>query len=86
MPIVKGAFEMPTLRDVALTTPYIHHGSYITPEQVVDHYDRGGDVKGSLSPIIVPLKLSAQDKADLVTFLKSPTGAPETVAFPQLPQ
>ncbi len=86
VPIVQGAFKTPTLRDVALTAPYMHHGIYATLEEVVEHYDRGGDVKDNLSPNIAPLNLSAQDKADLVAFLKSLTGAPARIVLPQLPQ
>jgi cytochrome c peroxidase len=83
---LKGAFKTPTLRDVALTAPYMRNGAYRTLEEVVDHYDRGGDVKDNLSPEIKPLHLSAQEKADLVEFMKSLTGKPMQVALPQLPQ
>lgn len=83
--ILKGAFKTPTLRDVALTGPYMHNGMYETLEEVVDHYDRGGDVKTNLSPNMQPLNLSPQDKADLVAFMKSLTGAPMVLALPQLP-
>jgi cytochrome c peroxidase len=86
VPIVQGAFKTPTLRDVALTSPYMHHGIYKTLEAVVEHYNRGGDLKDNLSPNIVPLNLSAQEKSDLVAFLKSLTGTPARVVFPQLPQ
>lgn len=83
---LKGAFKTPTLRDVALTAPYMRNGAYRTLEEVVDHYDRGGDVKDNLSPEIKPLHLSAQEKADLVEFMKSLTGKPMQIALPQLPQ
>jgi cytochrome c peroxidase len=83
--ILKGAFKTPTLRDVALTGPYMHNGIYQTLEEVVDHYDRGGDVKANLSPNIQPLNLTPQDKADLVAFMKSLTGTPMVLALPQLP-
>jgi cytochrome c peroxidase len=83
--ILKGAFKTPTLRDVALTGPYMHNGMYQTLEEVVDHYDRGGDVKTNLSTNILPLNLTPQDKADLVAFMKSLTGAPMVLALPQLP-
>ena len=82
---MRGAFKTPTLRDIALTAPYMRNGIYRTLEEVVDHYDRGGDVKENLSPNIKPLNLSAQQKADLVAFMKSLTGAPMQVAIPQLP-
>jgi cytochrome c peroxidase len=83
--VLKGAFKTPTLRDVALTAPYMHNGCYDTLEQVVDHYDRGGDDKSNLSENIRPLHLSAQEKQDLVAFLDSLTGAPAPVVVPRLP-
>jgi cytochrome c peroxidase len=83
--ILKGAFKTPTLRDVDLTAPYMHNGSYKTLEEVVDHYDRGGDVKTNLSPNMQPLGLSEQDKKDLVAFMKSLTGEPMRVEIPRLP-
>ena len=84
--INKGAFKTPTLRDVALTAPYMHNGLYRTLEEVVEHYDRGGDVSENLSPNMASLNLSAQEKADLVAFMKTLTGKPIQVAIPQLPQ
>jgi cytochrome c peroxidase len=83
--ILKGAFKTPTLRDVELTAPYMHNGMYQTLEEVVDHYDRGGDVKTNLSPNIQPLNLTAEEKQDLVAFMKSLTGTPMVVSLPQLP-
>ena len=71
----KGKFRTPTLRNVALTAPYMHDGSLRTLEDVVDFYNRGGGkspyVKDAL---IVPLHLTAPEKKDLVDFLKSLTG------------
>jgi cytochrome c peroxidase len=77
-PKLKGSYRTPTLRDVALTAPYMHNGSLPTLEAVVDHYDRGGSsfVPGARSPRIKPLMLTAGEKADLVAFLESLTGAP----------
>jgi len=83
--VLKGAFKTPTLRDVALTAPYMHNGQYRTLEEVVEHYDRGGDDKSNLSPNIQPLGLTAQEKADLVAFMRSLTGAPMVVVVPRLP-
>jgi len=82
----KGAFKTPTLRDVTLNGPYMHNGMYQTLEEVVDHYDRGGDVKDNLDPNMEPLHLTPQEKQDLVAFLKSLTGAPILVTIPQLPR
>jgi hypothetical protein len=43
---VDGAFKTPSLRNVALTQPYFHNGGRFTLEQVVQFYNRGGDVRG----------------------------------------
>jgi cytochrome c peroxidase len=66
----RGAFKTPTLREIARTAPYMHDGSMATLEEVVEYYDRGGTPNEWLDEEIFPLNLSAQDKADLVTFLK----------------
>ena len=83
---MKGAFKTPTLRDIDMTAPYFHNGSAPTLDEVVEHYDRGGDDLSNRSPDIRPLKLSAQEKADLVAFMKSLTSPQRPVALPQLPQ
>lgn len=84
--VLKGAFKTPTLRDVSLTAPYMHNGEYATLEAVVDHYDRGGDVRDNLDRNMQPLQLSAQEKADLVAFMKTLTGKHHAIDLPQLPQ
>lgn len=81
-----GAFKTPTLREIALTAPYMHNGIYQTLEEVVEHYDRGGDVKDNLDPSMTPLNLTAREKADLVEFMKSLTSRPVAVVLPHLPQ
>ena len=68
-----GAFKTPGLRDVALTAPYMHDGSQRTLEEVIDFYDKGGEDNPYLDGGIRPLKLSAQEKADLVELLKALT-------------
>jgi cytochrome c peroxidase len=70
----KGAFKTPTLREIEHTAPYMHDGRYKTLEEVVDHYDRGGTKNPYLSSRIKPLHLSAQEKSDLVAFLKALSG------------
>lgn len=82
---LKGAFKTPTLRDIELTAPYMRNGMYSTLEEVVDHYDRGGDTKENLSPNMKPLGLTPQEKADLVAFMKSLTGKPLQIVVPTLP-
>ena len=84
--ISKGAFKTPTLRDIALTAPYMHNGEYRTLEEVVDHYDRGGDNKDNLDPSIKPLGLSPREKADLVEFLRTLSGKQVAITVPRLPQ
>ncbi len=85
LPALKGAFKTPTLRDVALTAPYMHDGSYATLAEVIDHYDRGGDARENLSANLRPLQLTAADKRDLEEFLRSLTGEPLHVTVPRLP-
>ena len=83
---VYAAFRTPTLRDVELTAPYMHNGAFATLEEVVEHYDRGGDDLAHLSPNMKRLGLTAQEKADLVAFMKSLTGEQMAVTVPQLPK
>lgn len=68
-PRARGAFRTPTLFDAAETGPYMHNGSLKTLADVVEFYDRGGDVRGNQSLAIKPLKLTAEEKDDLVAFL-----------------
>lgn len=69
-----GKFRVPTLRNIAVTAPYMHNGSLKTLEDVIDHYAAGGRVDHpNKSELIRPLDLSPQDKRDLVEFLKSLT-------------
>lgn len=70
----KGAFKTPTLREVEHTAPYMHDGSLRTLEEVVEHYDKGGIKNPFLDRRLKPLKLTAQEKADLVAFLKALSG------------
>lgn len=69
----RGRFRTPSLRNVALTAPYFHDGSAATLLDVVEHYDRGGRRVAGRAPEISPLRLSADEKADLVAFLESLT-------------
>ena len=66
----KGAFKVPTLRNVALTAPYMHDGSLKSLEAVVDHYIKGGFDNPNKDNRIKELRLSEKDKQDLVAFLK----------------
>lgn len=81
-----GAFRTPGLRSVALTPPYLHDGSEKTPEAVIELYDRGSVPNPNLDPLMLPLHLTAREKADLAEFLKALTGEPIQVTLPELPQ
>jgi cytochrome c peroxidase len=83
---MQGAFKTPTLRDIALTSPYMRNGMYKTLGEVVDHYNRGGDVKENLDINMAPLNLSPQECDDIVAFMESLTGAPRVVHVPMLPR
>jgi cytochrome c peroxidase len=88
-PSQPGAFKTPTLRNVALTGPYMHDGSLRTLEQVVEFYDRGGNDpaaaqgqgRGRGGRRIRPLGLTSDERADLVAFLRALTG-PSVEALP----
>lgn len=68
-----GKFKTPTVRNIALTAPYMHDGSLKTLEDVVEYYDKGGDKNPFLDSAIFPLHLTDQEKLDLVAFLKALT-------------
>jgi cytochrome c peroxidase len=69
----KWRFRTPSLRNVAVTAPYMHDGSLRTLEDVVRFYARGGVVHPGLDPLIRPIDLSEDDVAALVAFLQSLT-------------
>jgi cytochrome c peroxidase len=80
-----GAFKTPTIRNVALTGPYMHDGSQATLEEVVEWYDKGGHANPHLSDKIKPLNLSDQEEADLVEFMKACTSDTTPVETGRLP-
>ena len=69
-----GAFKTPTLREVTRTAPYMHSGQFGTLRQVVDFYNQGGINNPHKDPLMQPLKLSHEEKEDLVEFLHSLSG------------
>jgi len=68
-----GKFRVPTLRNVALTAPYMHDGSLANLEDVIEHYAHGGRGNPHQDPRVRRLILSAAERADLVAFLLSLT-------------
>jgi cytochrome c peroxidase len=82
----KGAFKTPTIRNVALSAPYMHDGSQKTLAEVVEWYDKGGHKNPWLNDRIKPLKLSDEEKKDLVAFLEACTGDFPPVETGRLPE
>ena len=85
-PADRGKFKAPTLRNIALTAPYMHDGSIETLEDVIEHYARGGRLiedgelagDGKENPnkdqqFLRGFEATAQEKADLVAFLEALT-------------
>ena len=70
----RGRFKTPSLRNVAMTAPYMHDGSLGTLEAVIEHYERGGTPNPRLDEEIRPLELTAVEKRQLLAFLESLTG------------
>ncbi|MDV6031902.1 MAG: c-type cytochrome [Phycisphaera sp. RhM] len=83
----KGAFKTPTLRNIALSAPYMHDGSQQTLQEVVDWYDKGGHKNPWLSDKMKVLNLTDQEKADLVAFMKEGlTGTFPKIQTARLPE
>ena len=82
-----GKFRTAPLRYIKYTAPYMHNGAFITLEEVVDFYNRGGDDDPFVTKTdkIKPLGLNPQEKADLIAFLDSLSGKEILVERPELP-
>jgi cytochrome c peroxidase len=81
----RGKFKAPSLRNVALTAPYMHDGRFATLEAVVEHYNSGVQRSTTLDPNLAKhpaagLQLTAAEQHDLVAFLKTLTDEPFTRA------
>jgi len=70
-----GKFKAPTLRNIALTAPYMHDGSIPTLEGVLNHYAAGGRAHDNPNkdPLIGGFTLSEQDRKDLIAAERNPT-------------
>lgn len=75
----KARFKVPSLRNISFTPPYMHDGRFSTLEEVIEHYATGVKPSSTLDDLLFHniepdgLQLTAQDKADLVQFLKTLT-------------
>ncbi|MEE9424892.1 MAG: cytochrome c peroxidase [Methylococcales bacterium] len=67
-------YKTPSLRNIALTAPYMHNGAFETLQQVVTFYNKGGVRNPEIDSAIKPLKLDVAEQADLVAFLRALTG------------
>jgi len=83
---MEHAFKTPGLREIARRAPFMHDGSLATLEDVVEHYNHGGVERPSRADLMKPLDLSAQEKTDLVAFLKSLSSDLTPTAAPVLPR
>ncbi len=80
-----GAFKAPTLRNIALTAPYMHNGVFATLEDVIDFYAKGGGRANGVPNVdqhVLGFDLTAQEKADLIAFLHALTDESKLPAIP----
>lgn len=83
--IMQHAFKTPSLRDLRLSGPYMHDGSMKTLDEVISHYEKGGTARPSLSPEMKPVKLSKEERDDLIAYLETLQGPPLPIQVPRLP-
>jgi len=72
-PYDNGKFKVPTLYNIALTSPYMHDGRFRTLDQVINHYNSGGHASPTANSLIRPLGFSEQEKKQLIAFLHTLT-------------
>lgn len=68
-----GKFKIPTLRNIALSAPYMHDGRFTTLEEVIEHYNSGGHFRENLDPLLHPLRLQDDEKEAIILFLHTLT-------------
>lgn len=73
-PVDRWKYKTPTLRNIALTAPYMHNGRFTSLREVLDFYNRGGEPNENLDLRIKPLHLNSKEIEDLFAFLNSLTG------------
>lgn len=82
----RARFKTPSLRNVAVTPPYLHNGALRTLEATIDFFDRGGEKGDASETPLVPLGLSDEEKYDLIEFLRSLTSELPPVEQTRLPK
>ena len=83
-PKLKGAFKTPSLRNVALTPPYMHNGVFKTLDEVIEFYNQGGGDVPNKDPLLKPLNLTEEEKKALKAFLEALTC--KTVPYVEEPE
>lgn len=81
----EGAFKVPTLRNIALSGPYMHNGSMATLDEVVEFYADGGGLahgRDDVDVFVNGFELTDQEKADLIAFLYALTDESNIPALP----
>ncbi len=75
LPQDRYKFKVPTLRNIALTGPYMHDGRFTTLQQCLNHYTNGVTNLENLDPLLQPngIELSASEKSDIIAFLNTLT-------------
>ncbi len=73
-PFDRWKFRTPILRNVELTSPYMHDGAFTNLRQVLEFYNKGGVPNELLSPLITPLNLTDQEMDQIVAFMLTLTG------------
>ncbi len=75
-----GAFKTPTLRNIEETGPYFHNGSVANLTDVILHYEGEFEETPNIDPLLAePIQISAQDREDLIAFLRALSGATPSV-------
>jgi cytochrome c peroxidase len=74
-PSDNGKFKTPTLRNIEFSAPYMHDGRFSSVEEVIEHYNSGGNYSSTVDPLMkkigIGLQLTNQEKQDLIAFLKT---------------
>jgi cytochrome c peroxidase len=76
-PLDSGKFKTPSLRNIELTAPYMHDGRFQTLDQVLNHYNTGGNISTTIDPFMEAsgggLYLDDLEKLSIIAFLKTLT-------------
>jgi cytochrome c peroxidase len=83
--LARHAFKTPGLRNLTYRAPFGHAGQFADLEAIVAFYESGGIARPSKSPLMKPLRLAPEERADLIAFLRSLTAEQTRTALPNLP-